>query len=125
MEAVGAAQHIDADRPAHRKGRYIWLCHLDPEDQNDERTGESPSALPNDHHRNPTPIPLFPLLPSVQILFGAFCWALIERWKRLGRHSILTPIGRHTDKCRYIWLRHLDPEDQDDERPESRRVPTG
>jgi hypothetical protein len=26
--------------------------------------------------------PLFPLLPSVQILLAAFCWALIERSKR-------------------------------------------
>ena len=38
------------------------------------RTGETPEALPNNHRRNPIPnVPLFPLLPSVQIFFAAFC----------------------------------------------------
>jgi hypothetical protein len=63
IEAVGPAQHIDADRPAHRKGRYIWLRHLDPED--DRRTGASLSALPDYHHSTPTAIPF--------VSFAAFC----------------------------------------------------
>jgi hypothetical protein len=40
---------------------------------------EAPKSLPDDHDGDPTPdSPLFPLLPSVQIFFAAFCRALIE-----------------------------------------------
>ena len=35
---------------------------------------ETPKALPDDHDGNPIPkVPLFPLLPSVQTFFAAFC----------------------------------------------------
>ena len=68
--------------------------------------------------------PLFPLLPSVQILFAAFCCASIRSGS--GGAAISTPIGRHTDIGRCIWLHHLNLEHdevEDDGEPESRREP--
>jgi hypothetical protein len=53
--------------------------------------GEAPKALPDDHDGDPAPdSPLFPLLPSVQILFAAFC--CIDRSASQSRHSNTSPI---------------------------------
>ena len=56
-------------------GRCIWLHHLNLEhdDKDDSRTGER--RWPNRMTVTETQpqSPLFPLLPSVQILFTAFC----------------------------------------------------
>ena len=51
--------------------------------------------------------PLFPLLPSVQILFAAFCCASIRSGS--GGAAIPTPIRRPADTGRCIWLNHFGP----------------
>jgi hypothetical protein len=70
-------------------------------DEDDWKTGESPKTLPNNHRGNPIPnAPLFPLLPSVQIFFTAFCRALIQAVQ------LRSKIGRRFETCRYEAL-HL------------------
>jgi hypothetical protein len=58
-------------------GRCIWLHHLDLEDENDDEDDREtpPSERPYrmTSTETQTRSPLFPLLPSVQILFAAFC----------------------------------------------------
>ena len=65
--------------------------------------------------------PLFPLLPSVQILFAAFFLAMFEAVRAAQQYR--PRIGRHTGISRCIWLRQLNLEDDDDWRTGERRGP--
>jgi hypothetical protein len=59
---------------------------------------EAPKALPDDHDAGPaSESPLFPLMPSVQILFAACLLLSIDRSGSQPRRSNPRPIGRQTE----------------------------
>jgi hypothetical protein len=104
FEAVRAAAISTPIRRPADTGRCIWLNHLDLGGRGRLESRRRPYRMTI--MKTQPQSPLFPLLPSVQILFAAFCRALFEAVR--GGAAISTPIRRPADTGRCIWLNHLD-----------------
>ena len=105
FEAVRAAAISTPIRRPADTGRCIWLNHLDLGGRGRLESRRRPYRMTI--MKTQPQSPLFPLLPSVQILFAAFCRALFEAVR--GGAAISTPIRRPADTGRCIWLNHFGP----------------